>query len=69
VLVLAKAAGLSWPTTKAILRLRKANRDMSPGEYERCAESFAGLKESIARQAIEIQRKNAPRTRFGRAVA
>jgi uncharacterized protein (DUF2336 family) len=69
VLVLAKAAGLSWPTTKAILRLRKANRDMSPGEYERCAESFAGLKESIARQAIEIQRKNAPRTRFGRPAA
>jgi uncharacterized protein (DUF2336 family) len=69
VLVLAKAAGLSWPTTKAILRLRKAGRDMSPGEYDRCAQSFANLKESIARQAIEIQRRNAPRTRFGRPAA
>ena len=69
VLVLAKAAGLSWPTTKAILRLRKAARDISPGEYDRCAQSFANLKESTARQAIEIQRKNAPRTRFGRPAA
>lgn len=69
VLVLARAIGLSWPTTKAILRLRKAGRDMSPGEYERCAQSFANLKESVARQAIEIQRKNVPRTRFGRPAA
>jgi uncharacterized protein (DUF2336 family) len=66
VLVLAKAAGLSWPTTKAILQLRKAGRDMSPGEYDRCATSFANLKESIARQAIELQKRNEPRTRFGR---
>ena len=69
VLVLCKAAGLSWTTTKAILRLRKAARDMSPGEYDRCAESFASLKESVARQAIDIQRKNAARTRFGRPAA
>jgi uncharacterized protein (DUF2336 family) len=55
VLVLAKAAGLSWPTVKSILRLRRAGRDMSPGEYERCATSYAGLKEYIARNAIEIK--------------
>jgi uncharacterized protein (DUF2336 family) len=68
VLVMARAAGLTWPTAKAILQLRNARRDMSPGEYDRCAASFASLKETIARQAIEIQKKNAPRTRFGRAV-
>ena len=67
VLVMAKAAGLSWPTAKAILQLRRAGRDMSPGEYDRCAASFANLRESIARQALEIQKRNAPRTRFGRA--
>jgi uncharacterized protein (DUF2336 family) len=69
VLVLAKAAGLSWATTKAVLRLRKAGRNMSPGEFERCAQSFAGLKESVARQAIDIQRKSPPRSRFGRPAA
>ena len=70
VLVLAKAAGLSWPTAKAILRLRRAGRDMSPGEYERCESGFAGLKEHVARQAIAIQMKNlAPQGRFSRPAA
>jgi uncharacterized protein (DUF2336 family) len=69
VLVLAKAAGLSWPTTKTILRMRKAGRDMSPGEFERCAESFASLKQNIARHALELQKKSAARSRFSRPAA
>jgi uncharacterized protein (DUF2336 family) len=70
VLVLAKAAGLSWPTAKAILRLRRAGRDMSPGEYERCEAGFAGLKAHIARQAIAVQMKNlAAQGRFSRPAA
>jgi hypothetical protein len=45
---LAAALGLlcGRPTdaTTAFLRLRKVSRARSPGEYERCPQSFAGLK-------------------------
>lgn len=69
VLVMAKAVGLSWPTTRAILRMRAGARGISPGELEQCLAIFIRLKSSTARQAIEIQSKRLSGSRFSRNVA
>lgn len=68
-LVMAKAVGMSWPTTRAILRMRAGTRGISPGELEQCLAVFTRLKSSTARQAIEYQSKRASGARFSRNVA
>jgi uncharacterized protein (DUF2336 family) len=69
VLVMAKALGMSWPTAKAILRIRAGARGISPGELEQCLSTFSRLKLVTARQAIEFQGKRARGTRFSRPAA
>jgi uncharacterized protein (DUF2336 family) len=69
VLVMAKAIGMSWPTTKTILRLCAGARGISPGELEQCHCTFARLKPGTARQVIEFQRKRASGSRFIRSAA
>jgi uncharacterized protein (DUF2336 family) len=69
VLVMGKAIGLSWPTTKAILRMRAGARGISPGELEECQNTFARLKPAIARQVIEFQVKRPQGLRFGQSAA
>ena len=69
VLVMAKAIDMSWPTAKAILRLRAGSRGISPGELEECAETYARLNTSTVRQIVDFQKKRAHTTRFGRTAA
>ena len=55
ILVLAKAVGLSWKTTKAILLLQ-ARADRSAGDLERLLETFLRLKPETARNAVQFYR-------------
>jgi uncharacterized protein (DUF2336 family) len=69
VLVMSKAIGMSWPTTKSILRMHAGTRGISPGELEECERTFSRLKPAIARQVIEFQIKQPQTSRFGRSAA
>ena len=51
-LILAKVAGLSPTTTKAILLLRAADRGMSSEDLERALMSFGKLQEDTARRVL-----------------
>jgi uncharacterized protein (DUF2336 family) len=52
VLILAKVAGLSTTTTKAILLLRAADRGMSADDLERALSSFGRLHTDTARRVL-----------------
>jgi uncharacterized protein (DUF2336 family) len=69
VLLMARAVGMSWPTVKAILRLRAGARGISPGELEQCQATFTRLKPATARQVIDFQAKRVRGTRFSRPAA
>jgi len=56
VLILAKVAGLSATTTKAILLLRAAERGMSTADLERAMSSFNRLQAGIARRVLAFFR-------------
>ena len=55
-LLLAKAIGLSWDTTKAILLLRAGRRGISPNELEQSLASFSRLRQETARKALQFHR-------------
>jgi uncharacterized protein (DUF2336 family) len=52
VLILAKVAGLSSTTTKAILLLRAADRGMSANDLDQALKSFDRLQEETARRVL-----------------
>ena len=55
-LVLAKAAGFSWETTKALLRLKAGSADFAKDELGQCFASFARLQEKTAKAALQFFR-------------
>lgn len=55
VLVLAKAVGLSWNTTKTILLLQ-APAERSMDDFDRLLETFLRLRPETARQAVQFYR-------------
>jgi len=55
VLVVAKAVGLSWKTTKAILLLQ-ARAERSTGDLDRLLEAFLRLKPETAGKAVQFYR-------------
>jgi len=59
IIVLAKAAGMSWETTKAILLLQLGTRGGSTHELDRCFATFVRLKPETARKAVEYFRLRA----------
>ena len=69
VLVMIKAVGMSWPTARAILRVRAGVRGISPGELEQCQGTFARLKRATAQQVITFQGQRSRFTRSGRSAA
>jgi len=69
VLVMARAAGMSWPTAKAVLRLRAGARGISPGELDQCQDTFSRLNPATVRQIVDFQKRRARTTRFGRSAA
>ncbi len=53
-LILAKAAKMSWPTTKILLSLRAGQRAASSDEIEQCLASFERLNLGTAQQIIKF---------------
>jgi uncharacterized protein (DUF2336 family) len=58
-MVLAKALGLSWETTRAILRMRGPARAAGAAEVEANAQSFAKLQQKTAVAAMDFYRLRA----------
>ena len=69
VMVMVKACGMSWPTARAMLRMRAGARGISPGELEQCLGTFNRLKTATAQQVIAFQGKRSRFTRSGRSAA
>jgi uncharacterized protein (DUF2336 family) len=57
ILIIARAAGLSWRTAKAVLLLRAGDRGLSVHELEQNLASFARLKLRTAQEIVRFQRK------------
>jgi len=57
VLILARAIGISWPTVKKILMMRKGRRSISEQELDHCLGTFSRLKPATARLVMEFQRE------------
>jgi uncharacterized protein (DUF2336 family) len=56
ILVLAKAIGLGWDTTKAVLLLQAGAKGSSEPELDQCCETFARLRQDTAQKAIRFYR-------------
>lgn len=56
IIVLAKATGLSWETTKFILSLQVGTNDRSTHKFDRHFETFMQLKAETAKKAINFYR-------------
>jgi uncharacterized protein (DUF2336 family) len=59
-LILAKAAKLSWPTTKILLSLRAGQRAVPSDVIEQCLASFERLNFSTAQQIIKFYKIRGP---------
>lgn len=55
VLVLAKAAGCSWTTARALLQMRDAGRNLSADDLQRCTEQYRKLEPEMARSVIRLR--------------
>ncbi len=58
-MVLAKAIGLSWETTRAILQMRGPAKSVSPADMESNGSSFAKLQQKTAVSAMHFYRLRA----------
>jgi uncharacterized protein (DUF2336 family) len=60
--IVAKAAGCSWPTVKALLLMRAAGRSMSKMDLDRLRENYERLEAQTAKRVLEIYdaRRNIP---------
>lgn len=56
ILILAKAIGLGWETTREILLLKSGSAGRSNQELDQCATTFARLQLATAKQAIGFYR-------------
>jgi uncharacterized protein (DUF2336 family) len=56
-LILAKASGLTWPTAKAILKMRAGARDIDIAELDQCLAIFDRMKRPTAEQALRFQQE------------
>jgi hypothetical protein len=66
ILVLAKAAGCSWTTTRELLLMHVAERNLQPSDLEKTFDRYKKLSQEVARnvisfhgQRIELQGKRA----------
>ena len=55
VLIMLRALGMSRDTAKAVLRMCAGERGISPGELDRCLETFTRLTPSTAKQIIKFR--------------
>ncbi len=57
ILILAKATGLSWQTTKAILALGARENPRSPDDIKQHETSFARLHQAVAQKILDFHRQ------------
>jgi uncharacterized protein (DUF2336 family) len=57
VLIIAKAAGFSWASAKALLMLRAGKSGLSPQAIQNCSAIFEKLKRETALQVVKFQRE------------
>jgi len=57
ILILGKAAGLTWATVKSVLALRRNGQGVSPQTLESCLGTYSRMKPATARQVLDFQRK------------
>jgi len=55
-IVLAKAAGFSWDTAKALLRVKTGRVGFGQAEFDQCCASFTRLQEKTAKTALQFYR-------------
>ena len=55
ILILGKAAGCSWMTTKELLLMQAAGRNMTPDDLERALERYKKLSQQTARNIIKFR--------------
>ncbi len=61
VLILAKAAGCSWTTTKALLVMQSAGRGLSPNELKLALTTFERLNQETAQRVVKFyERRHKP---------
>jgi hypothetical protein len=56
VLLIARAAGFSWPTTRLLLRLKSPGGEVTPRSLEEAQANFARLRAETAIKAINFYR-------------
>jgi uncharacterized protein (DUF2336 family) len=56
VMILAKVAGMSWSTVKAIIHLRDDLSDMEPTDLQACKTTYERLRPSTAQQVLRFHR-------------
>jgi uncharacterized protein (DUF2336 family) len=62
ILIIARAAGLTWRSAKAVLLLRAGKGGMAAPELEQCLASYARLKLKTAQEIVRFQRKRLAET-------
>lgn len=64
VMILAKVAGLSWPTVKTIIKMRDELSGAEPADLMACKDTYERLRPSTAQQVLRFHRmqQNAPST-------
>src|SRR2546421_3487042 len=64
VMILAKVAGLSWPTVRTIIRMRDKLSSAEPADLAACQDTYERLRPSTAQQVLRFHRmqQNTPAT-------
>ena len=57
ILILGKAAGLTWTTVKSVLALRRNGTGVSPQTLESCLGTYSRMKPATAREVLDFQRR------------
>jgi uncharacterized protein (DUF2336 family) len=57
ILILGKAAGLTWATVKSVLALRRNGQGISPQTLESCLSTYSRMKPATARHVLDFQRR------------
>ncbi len=57
ILILGKAAGLTWTTVKSVLALRRNGQGVSAQTLESCLGTFSRMKPATAREVLDFQRR------------
>jgi len=56
VMILAKVAGLSWPTVKTIIKMRDELSGAEPADLMACKDTYERLRPSTAQQVLRFHR-------------